>query len=283
MTKKSDNVLSEPFLGELADRESEIHSKHSMAAESDLVRELKDKLEQDKDNVDLWVQLGRAYRRQQMHREAIDCYSQGISRDPFYWLLYRHRGHEYLNLSRYRESVADFAMALRLAPTNWDSWYHMGASLFMLGEFEKAEYAYKRCYELPCTLESRIAVTDWYCMTLMRLGKTERMKELLEPFTDGMEITRNFEYFQRLMLYKGLRTPEQLLKEMETEDLAIITTGFGVANYYYCNGRKEEGDQIVDLILKEGEKRYWSAFGYQAAWSEKNIRQASGNSFLASN
>ena len=50
MTKKSDNVLSEPFLGELADRESEIHSKHSMAAESDLVRELKDKLEQVSSN-----------------------------------------------------------------------------------------------------------------------------------------------------------------------------------------------------------------------------------------
>lgn len=274
MAKATDNILSEPFLGELADRESEIHSKHTAAAPSELVCNLREKLASDQENVELWIELGRAYRRQQMHREAIDCYSQGISRDPFHWLLYRHRGHEYLNVSKYPESVADFTMAVRLAPDNWDSWYHMGAALFMLGEFEKAERAYARCYELPCTLESRIAVTDWYCMTLMRQGKNTQVQALLEPFTDGMEIKRNFEYYQRLLMYKGLRTPEQLLENMGKEDLAIITTGFGVANYYYCNGEHEKGDQVVELILKEGEARYWSAFGYQAAWSEKYIRQA---------
>ena len=267
------SILSEPFLGELASRESEIHSEHTTAAESDLVKEIKGKLAQNPEDVELWIQLGRAYRRQQMHREAIDCYSNGIYLNPFYWLLYRHRGHAYLNTSRYRESVADFTMAVRLAPDNWDSWYHMGASLFMLGEFEKAEYAYKRCYELPCTLESRIAVTDWYCMTLMREGKTAEMEKLLEPITDGMEITRNFEYYNRLLLYKGLRTPEQILEGMGDEDIQIITTAFGVANYYYCHGEKEKGDELVERILKEGEKRYWSAFGYQAAWSEKYIRQ----------
>ena len=47
MAKKSDNILSEPFLGDLADRESEIHSKRTTAADSDLVRELKAKLEAD--------------------------------------------------------------------------------------------------------------------------------------------------------------------------------------------------------------------------------------------
>ena len=54
------NILSEPFLGELADRESEIHSKRTAAQPSELVLEVTKEVEADPGNVELWIKLGRA-------------------------------------------------------------------------------------------------------------------------------------------------------------------------------------------------------------------------------
>lgn len=270
------NILSEPFLGELADRESEIHSQRTTAKPSELVLEVTKEVEADPTNVELWIKLGRAYRRQQMHREAIDCYSQGIAVDPFYGLLYRHRGHAYLNTTRWPEAIADFTTATRLIPDNWDSWYHLGASCFINGQYEKARQAYVRCYELNENLQMLVAVTDWYWMTLKRLGKDEEAAKLLECIPDTIseedEKGGGKEYHKRLMMYKGKISPEEAWADAGTEDIQIITTGYGIANYYYVNGQEEKGNEIVLKVLQEGKNRYWSAFGYQASLAEAQRR-----------
>jgi len=127
------NVLSEPFLENVASMSSQVHVERTKQPVSQLALDAKAAAEANPYDPELWIKYGRALRRQSMHREAIDCYSNGITVDPFYGLLYRHRGHAYLNTARWPEAIADFTTATRLIPDNWDSWYHLGASCFING------------------------------------------------------------------------------------------------------------------------------------------------------
>lgn len=267
------NVLSEPFLGELSGKLAQIHMERTTAAPSELVIEMKEQAEKNPHDPENWVKLGRAYRRQQMHREAIAAYSRGLFYEPFYGLFYRHRAHAYLNTSRWEEAIADWTMATRLIPENWDVWYHLGATCFIAGDYETAAKAYVRTLELTENLQQLVAVSDWYWMTLKRLGKDAEAEALLDKIPDEIseedEKGGGKEYHKRLMLYKGKFTPEEFEKDMGGQDIAIITAGYGLANYYYVNGDEANGNRIVELILKEGEARYWSAFGYQASLGEK--------------
>ena len=59
-------------------------------------------------------------------------------------------------------------IASRLNPNDWNVFYHLGLSYFLLRDYAKAAKAYARCYELTDAEPELIAVTDWYYMTLKR-------------------------------------------------------------------------------------------------------------------
>ena len=113
-------------------------------------------------------------------------------------------------------------------------------------------------------------------MTLKRLGKEAEAAKLLECIPDTIskddEKGGGKEYHKRLMMYKGKISPEEAWADAGTEDIQIITTGYGIANYYYVNGQEEKGNEIVLKVLQEGKDRYWSAFGYQASLAEAQRR-----------
>lgn len=77
-------------------------------------------------------------------------------------MLYRHRGHAYLNLGRPEEAAADFVRGIASDPYNWDCWYHLGLAYYLMGWFVQAEETYKRCLELSRDDESIICTSDWY-------------------------------------------------------------------------------------------------------------------------
>jgi len=94
--------------------------------------------------------------------------------------------------------------------------------------------------------------------------------QLLEPIKEKMTIIENESYHQRLLMYKGLRKPEDLFPGKsgnEDETLNLITQGYGVANFYYCTGKKEQAQDILQKILRLDN---WAAFGYIAAEADLN-------------
>lgn len=46
-----------------------------------------------------------------------------------------------------------------------------------MGSYERALKAYETCYALSPTDEYRICTTDWYCMTLMKMGRIDDMRK----------------------------------------------------------------------------------------------------------
>ena len=135
---------------------------------------------------DAWMQKGHALAKVSMMREAEECYAMAISCDPFNWEYYRHRAHRFLSCWRFEDAAADFVIASRLNPNDWNVFYHLGLSYFLLRDYAKAAKAYARCYELTDADPELIAVTDWYYMTLKRLGNDEEAAKILARITVAM-------------------------------------------------------------------------------------------------
>jgi len=179
--------------------------------------------------------------------------------------------HAYINTGRYAEAAADFAFAIRLDPTNVDCWYHLALSYFLLQDYERAEKVYKVCYTMSDEDLDVISCTDWLWMTLRRLGKKEEAARLLDRITPDMQPGMVVSYHRRLLMYKGLISPDELLTP-NPNDLELVTMGFGLANYYYEIGEDAKGDDMIRRVLEAGKEDAWSAFGYQAALVEKKRR-----------
>ncbi|WP_373217735.1 tetratricopeptide repeat protein [Ruminococcus sp. 5_1_39BFAA] len=239
------------------------------------LKEIEKKMAADPDNAVLWMEKGLKLAESALYREAGECYAHAISLDPFNGILYRHRAHRFLSQWRFEDARADFVIASRLIPENWDVWYHLGLSNFLLGDYAKAEVAYQRCLELSKAEDELIAVCDWYYMTELRLGNREKAQALLENIKEDFNPGDNVAYFRRLLMYKGILKPEEVIPAdiSKMEALDVVTMGFGIANYYWYNGDQEKSNQMIDMILDMGDKNEcYFAFGYLAAKVDKKNR-----------
>ena len=104
----------------------------------------------------------------------------------------------------------------------------------------------------------------------MKNGEPEKAREALNAVPDDIEVNPNYSYYQRVMLYKGLRNPEDLLdldKPGAEWDGREITTGYGVANWYKAQGDEDTAQLIFDNILMTP---YWSSWAYVATDREQS-------------
>ena len=265
------NVLSEPALPNCASRSSEVLLKEDLTPMDPLALEAKAAAEADPTDPEKWIKYGSVLRRQSMHREAIAAYCMGITYNPFYPLLYRHRAHAYINIGEFAVSAATFEIALRLDPSNWDCWYHQGVAYYLSRQYDRALTSFQETLKRSELFDDIVATKDWLWMTLRRLGKKEEAARLLDRITPDMQPGMVVSYHRRLLMYKGLISPDELLTP-NPNDLELVTMGFGLANYYYEIGEDAKGDDMIRRVLEAGKEDAWSAFGYQAALVEKKRR-----------
>ncbi len=258
----------------------------------------RDLLEEEPDSEDAIVWVGRRLAYLGRYREAIETYSAGLASHPESFRLLRHRGHRYITLRRFDDAVRDLGRAAELmaghpveveedgipnrlgvplSNTQFNVWYHLGLAHYLLGDFESALEAYRRCLAVSDNPDLLVATTDWMYMTLQRLGRATEAEALLEPITDDLEIIENVSYFKRLKLYRGALQPEQLLSQQSPDSppadpdsaedpaLELATQGYGVGHWYWLTGQREEAISIFESVL-EGSS--WAAFGYIAAEAE---------------
>lgn len=249
--------------------------QHIAYEPDDELKEVETKLEADPENARLWMDKGLVLAKNSLYREAEECYAHAISLAPFDGILYRHRAHRFLSQWRFEDARADFVIASRLIPENWDVWYHLGLSNFLLGDYKKAAAAYQRCLELSTKEDELIAVCDWYYMTELRLGDKGAAKKLLDNIHEDFDPGDNADYFRRLLMYKGVVKPEDVLSKdiAGMKPLDVVTLGFGLSNYYWYNGEKEKSNALIDRILEVGDSSdCYVAFGYLAAKVDKTNR-----------
>ncbi len=250
--------------------------EHTDIPLSEEVKAIDVKIKADPDNADLWMERGLALAKQLLFRESVESFSNAIALNPFCGIYYRHRAHRNLSCWRIEDARADFTIASRLIPDNWEVWYHLALTNFLLKDLKKAEIAYRRCYELSTTLELKVAVSDWYWITLQRLGKPDEAQKLLDAMKPAFE-NPDFNpgadevYYQRLKMYAGIITPEELMEIRDNYDSLVhkLTISFGLANYLRITGKEQQAEEILSWMRQAGEEDYYYAFAYIAALMDK--------------
>lgn len=233
------------------------------------VDELNTAIAANPNDAELYLKKGIALSRASLHhQEAINCFSHGLLLNPFHAMLYRWRGHKHLNLREFNAGRADLELSSRLDPSNWDTWYHLGLGNYLVGDFKRAEAAYRQCWALTDTDDKRVAIADWLYMTLMRQGRKDEAIAILDFVTPETDAGPNDAYFRRLLMYKGIGSADELLAGADKADVNYVTLGYGLGNYFFCAGDIERAVEIWSSVL---EGSYWSAFGYIA--SEVDLRR----------
>ncbi|MBO8436333.1 MAG: hypothetical protein IAA97_05090 [Spirochaetes bacterium] len=246
------------------------------------VEKIDEKLKQSPQDAELWFSRGLALGNERLMRDAVKSFSRAIALDPSCGIYYRWRGHRHLNLAEIPEACADLVVASRLIPENWDVWYHLGLTHVLLGNYQLAELAYKKCAFVPSERSTNIIpLTNWTYVNLMLQGKREEALEALKAVPDDMIANDyNADYLEMINFYKGKAKAEELLvipdglspAERDERIFSICTHGFGLANHFYGLGDKEAYHKIIDYVLDIGKDVAWNSFGFAGAYYTKTYR-----------
>jgi tetratricopeptide (TPR) repeat protein len=234
----------------------------------------------------LW--LGRQLAVAGQVREAVSVFTGGIAKFPNDARFYRHRGHRYVTLRQFDKAIADLTKGSALVagkpdqqePTTADAkvtssetvdyaiYYHLGLAYYLKGDFAHALPVYRQCLAVakgPMGNDDQIAgSSDWLYMTLRRAGRTDEAAKVLEAIVPGMKVKDDQNYYDRLMMYKGVKTPEEIMATAK-DPVSEATLAYGVANWHLYNGRKAEAMPIFERIVKGPN---WMPFGVIAAEAE---------------
>ena len=232
------------------------------------------------DSADAMLWYGRRLAIAGHVREAIDVFTRGIVKFPADARFYRHRGHRDVTLREFDKAIADLTRASQLIagkpdetePSNADQtiassetlhyaiYYHLGLAYYLKGDFARALPVYRQCLAAAKGSDDETAgASDWLYMTLRRLGRTEEAAAVLVPIVSGMKIKDDQQYYDRLLMYKGLRKPDDLLGA-GGDPVSAATLAYGVANWYLYNGRKAEAKAIFEKIVTGSN---WMPFGFR--------------------
>ena len=236
------------------------------------------------DDVRNIVWMGRRLAYLSRYREAIEVFSRGVAKFPSDARPLRHRAHRYITTRQFDQAIVDFEKAAKLmagkpnegepdgapgrrptpsATLKFNIYYHLGLAYYLKGDFAKALTAYRECMKYSTDNDdSLVATSDWLYMTLRRLGQKAEAEKVLEPIKEGMNVLDNAAYYQRLLMYKGLRKPEDVLGNDEQDPLQVATQGYGVGNFYLVNGDTERAKAIFRRVVAGSQ---WAAFGFIAA------------------
>lgn len=236
------------------------------------------------DDADTIIWMGRRLGYLSRFREAIDVFTRGVVKFPGDARLLRHRAHRYISTRQFDKAIVDFERAAKLmaqrpdegepdgapgrrpspsATLKFNIYYHLGLAHYVKGDFAKALPAYRECMKYSTDNDdSLVATSDWLYMTLRRLGQKEEAQKVLGPIREGMDVLDNGAYYNRLLLYKGLRSPEDLLGSDEKDPLQIATQGYGIGNFFLVGGEPDRARAIFKQVVGSSQ---WSAFGFIAA------------------
>ena len=237
------------------------------------------------DSPDALIWVGRRQAYLARYEDAIATFTRGIERFPNDARFYRHRGHRYITTRQFQKAIDDFNKAVALIKGRPDEvepdgqpnarniptstlqtniWYHLGLAHYLTGNFDAAARAYAEDLKINPNDDNLVAVTHWAYMTARRRGRDAEAKKLLEPIRKDLNVIENGSYHRLLLMYKGELPESELMKTVEA-GLELVTTGYGVGNWHFYNGRTAEAKKIWERIVATDQK---AAFGYIAAEQE---------------
>ncbi len=218
----------------------------------------------DPKNVDKILALGLAQAGIRQYREAIATFTRGLAIAPKNALLLRWRGHRHLSIREFAKAGADLEAGTRIDPSIYGLWYHLGIVRFIKGDFTGAAAAFAKGQPIAPDAGELKGSTDWLWMSLSRAGRGTEAKAMLDRHPDSLKIDNA--YHQRIRLYRGEITAEQVLTPADTAGVQVATLAFGLGNWYLVKGDTARAKEWFrkSVAAKDG----WPGFGFIASERE---------------
>ena len=257
------------------------------ATKSDFEKKLAEAIlqyEKNKIDADAIIWYGRRTAYLGHYEESIEIFTKGIETHPDQAKLYRHRGHRYITVRCFDKAINDLKKAARLLkgkpdetepdglpnakniPTSTlqsNTWYHLGLAHYIKGEYKKALKAYRECMKVSKNPDMYVATANWMYITLLKLKKSKEAEKLLNTIKPDEALIENKDYQSILLLYKEQPELNNHVKEIENNSsLSSATYGFGLGNYFWQKGNKEQAKMIFQKVVAGNQ---WSSFGFIAA------------------
>lgn len=246
--------------------------------------------EKNRDDADALIWVGRRTAYLGRYREALKIFTDGIRRHPSDARMYRHRGHRYLTVREIDSAIADFEKAASLiagqpdqvepdgqpnarnVPTSTlhsNIYYHLALGYYLKGEFSRAADTWMKARDAVRNADNLVAASHWLYLSLRRAGRDAEAAAVLVPITANLDVIENGSYHQLLLMYKGERTPQEVLKGAG-EGSGGSAVRYGVSAWYLISGRRADATALWASILEGTD---WAAFGHLAAEAEVAARR----------
>ena len=217
----------------------------------------------DPDNVDLILALGLAQSGVRQYREAIATFTRGLALAPDNAALYRWRGHRYLSVRELDRARADLERGLALDALCYGCLYHLGIVRYVTADFAGAAEVFARALPIAPEPGEFAGCVDWLWMSLSRADRSAEARGVLGQHAGS--VTAENAYAQRIRLYQGLASPDQVMTAADTGDVAVATLSYGVGNWYLVQGDTAAAREWFERSVRSGG---WPAFGFIASEAE---------------
>ncbi len=232
---------------------------------------------------DDYIEIGKQLVTKAKYEETVGNFSEGLVRFPNSFKLLRYRGHRYLTLRKLDLVVKDLLKARELIKSQPDVWevdakgkptdtyqhqieYHLGVYYFVKKDYKNAVNAFEQSLKQAHEANEIVGTTDWLYNAYMRNGQKAEAEKLLSSFTPDAKADKEQAYFRRILLYKGVAKPSEILDESKSPDqwnIQETTRAYGLANWYGWQGDTKKAQELYSKILNATNS--WPAFAYLAS------------------
>ena len=214
-------------------------------------------------NADFQIGRCRTLARLQRHEDAVLSCSKALELRPNDPAALLDRGHFYLNLHKVDLALADLARAAALNADPYGVAYHTALSYYVTGEYGKAADIYEQCVRNAKTVDNTVACTVWQYLALTRAGRKDEASKVLDRVTPDLQVKDSTAYLDRLLLFKGVKTEQEVRPTMDKDALTLPTVAYSIGIWHLLNGRTDRAREYFEKAMSPGAQK--SAFGAVAA------------------
>ena len=226
----------------------------------------------DAANADFHIGRCRTLARLQRHEDAIASCSKALELRPNDPAALLERGHFYLNLRKVDLALVDLTQAAALKADPYGVAYHTALSYYVTGEYARAVPAYEDCVRTAKTVDNTVACTAWQYLALARAGRKEDAGKVLDGITPDLKVQDSSAYLDRLLLFKGVKTEQEVAPTMDKNALTLPTVAYSIGVWHLLNGRDARAREYFEKAVSPAAQR--TAFGSVASEFElKRMKQ----------
>jgi tetratricopeptide (TPR) repeat protein len=208
----------------------------------------------------------RTLARLMRHTEAIASCSDALAIKPDFAPALLERGHFLINTRQVERAVPDLVRAKALKADTYGVAYHLALAYYLSGDYRKASDEYENCFPNAKTDDNRIACTAWQYVALLRADRKAEAAKVLARVTPDLSVQSSAAYLDRLLLFKGVKTEEDVASAMAKDNLQLPTVAYGVGLWHLLNGREAKAREYFEKATAPPAQQ--SGFGSVASYYE---------------